>query len=171
LTDERQHFLGIVAAPATLAAPGAKKELPLFKFLFRCVLFIVGLALIADTGLPIRVEQLRIDRHTSHTQADDRGFKTGDTSYTLHLIDGVVSSCSVGYALYTRLKDGDSIEVRSTRIFRNCIRISQGDDVMQDDNYWKYVGLIFGALLIASAVGWLRSDDEDDRSGIGIRLG
>lgn len=143
----------------------------MLRFLFRCVLFFVGLAMIADTGLPTRVEQLRIDRHTSRTEADDRGIKTGDTSYTLHLIDGAVSTCSVGYALYTRLKDGDRIEVRSTRLFKNCIRISQGDDVLQDDNYWKYGGLIFGALLIASAVGWLRSDDEDDRGGFGIRLG
>jgi hypothetical protein len=142
----------------------------LFKFLFRCILFIVGLTLIADTGLSVRIEQLRIDRHTSHTQADDRGRRTGDTNYTLHLIDGAVSKCSVGYALYTQLKDGDSIEVHSTRLFKNCIRISQGDDVMQDDGYWKYIGLVFGALLIASAFGWLRSDD-DERSGIGIRLG
>ena len=143
----------------------------MFRFLFRCVLFVVGLAMVADTVLPTRFEPLRIDRHTSHSEADDRGFKTGDTSYTLHLIGGTVSTCSVGYALYRRLDDGDRIEVRSTRLFKNCIRISQGDDVLEDDRYWKYVGLIFGALLIAFAVGWLRSDDDDDRGGIGIRLG
>lgn len=81
-----------------------------------------------------------------------------------------MSKCSVGHALYKRLEDGDSIEVRSTRIFKNCIRISQGDDVMQDDGHWKYIGLVFGALLIAAAFGWLRSDD-DERGGISIRLG
>lgn len=142
----------------------------MFKFLFRCALFIVGLTLIADTGLPARIEQLRIDRHSSHTQSDDRGHRTGDTNYTLHLIDGAVSKCSVGHALYTRLKDGDSLEVRSTRFFKNCIRISQGDEVLQDDGYWRYIGLVFGALLIASAFGWLRNDDEE-RGGISVRLG
>lgn len=142
----------------------------MFRFLFRCVLFVVGLAMAADTVLPTRVEQLQIDRHTSRTEADDRGFKTGDTSYTLHLIGGMVSTCSVGHALYRRLDDGDRIEVRSTRLFKNCIRISQGDEVIEDDKHWKYIGLIFGALLIASAVGWLRSDD-DERDGVGIRLG
>lgn len=141
----------------------------MFQFLSRCVLFVAGLALLADTGLPTRVEQLQIDRHTSQTETDDRGFGTGDTRYTLHLLGGAVATCSVGYALYTRLKDGDRIEVRSTRLFKNCIRIAQGDDVLQDDKFWKYLGLVCGALLIASAVGWLRSDDE--RSGVGIRLG
>lgn len=143
----------------------------MFKFLFRCVSFIAGLALIADTGLPARNEQVRVDQHTSHYETDNRGFRSGDTHYTLHLIDGVVSKCSVGHALYSRLKDGDRIEVQSTRLFKNCTRIAQGEDVMQDDKYWKYIGLIFGALLIAAAFGWVRSDDDDERGGIGIRLG
>ncbi len=143
----------------------------MFRFLFRCCLFLAGLTLIADTGLPTRIEQLRVDRHTSSFNSDHHGPGSGDTSYTLHLIDGVVSTCSVGHALYTRLQDGDRIEVRSTRLFKNCIRISQGDEVIQDDKYWKYIGLLFGALLIASAVGWLRSDDDDDRGGFSIRLG
>ena len=142
----------------------------MLRFLFRCCLFIVGLVLIADTGLPTRVEQLRVDRHSSSYNTDHRGTGAGDTSYTLHLIDGVVSTCSVGYALYTKLNDGDGIEVRSTRLFKKCIRISQGSEVLEDDRYWKYIGLVFGALLIASAFGWLRSDD-DERSGFGIRLG
>lgn len=140
------------------------------RFIFRCSLFIAGLAFIADTGLPTRVEQLRVDQHTSYSKNDPHGPGAGDTSYTLHLIGGVVAKCSVGYAIYTRLKDGDGIEVRSTRLFKSCIRISQDDDVIQDDKHWKYIGFLFGALLIASAVGWLRSDD-DDRSRISIRLG
>ena len=143
----------------------------MFTFLFRCCLFIAGLIVIADTGLPTRIEQLRVDRHSSSFKSDPRGAGVGDTSYTLHLIDGAVSTCSVGYALYSRLKDGDGIEVRSTRLFKNCIRISQGEEVLEDDHYWKYAGLIFGALLIATAFGWIRSDDDDDRSGIRIRLG
>lgn len=143
----------------------------MFKFLFRCVLFIAGLALIADTGLPTRIEQVRVDLHTSQFDTDRRGFGNGDTHYTLHLIDGVASKCSVGHALYTRLKDGDRIEVSSTRLFKNCIRIAQGEDVLQDDKHWKYIGLVVGALLIAAAFGWVRSDDDDERSGIGIRLG
>lgn len=142
----------------------------MFQFLFRCVLFLAGLTLIADTGLPTRVEQLRVDRHSSSFKSDHRGAGAGDTSYTLHLIDGVVSSCSVGYAPYSRLKDGDRIQVRSTRLFKSCIRISQGNDVFEDDKHWKYIALAFGALLIAAAFGWLRSDD-DERSGFGIRLG
>ncbi|WP_457445877.1 hypothetical protein [Roseateles sp. P5_E4] len=142
----------------------------MFTFIARCISLIVGLVLIADTGLPTRVEQLRVDRHTSSFKSDQRGAGAGDTSYTLHLAGGVVATCSVGFALYTRLKDGDSIEVRSTKLFKSCIRISQGDEVFEDDKHWKYIGLLFGALLIAAAFGWLRSDD-DERNGFGIRLG
>lgn len=143
----------------------------MFKFLFRCVLFIAGLVLIADAALPTRIEQLRVDQHTSRAGTNSRGSGAGDTDYSLHLIDGVVSQCSVGYAIYTRLKDGDRIQVRSTRLMRNCIGISQGEEVLQDGKAWKYAGLLFGALLIAAALGWVRSDDDDERGGIGIRLG
>ncbi|RZL40098.1 MAG: hypothetical protein EOP35_01775 [Rubrivivax sp.] len=143
----------------------------MLKFLARCMMFIVGLVLIAETGLPTRAEQLRVDRHSSSFKSDHRGAGAGDTSYTLHLIDGAVSTCSVGYALYSRLQDGDSVEVRSTRLFKNCIRISQGDEVLEDDRHWKYIALAFGALLIAGALGLLPRSDDDERSGIAIRLG
>ncbi|PTT86750.1 hypothetical protein DBR42_13075 [Pelomonas sp. HMWF004] len=144
----------------------------LFSFLFRCCLFIAGLVFLADAGLPTRTEQLQVDRHTSQTKRDNRSAASSDTSYTLHLVGGSVRNCSVGYALYTRLNDGDRIEVRSSRVFKQCVRISQGEDIVEDDKYWKLIRLIIGGLMLATAFGWLRGrGDEDDRSGISVRLG
>ena len=147
----------------------------MFKFLVHCLLFIAGVALIADIGLPIRAEQLQVDQHTSRTQTDYRATRGGDsrwadTSYKLHLIGGNLSSCSVGFSSYSRLKDGDTVNVQSTKLFKNCIRIARGEEVIESDNHWKLFALIFGSLLIAVAVGWLKGDD-DDRDGISIRLG
>jgi hypothetical protein len=147
----------------------------LFKFLVHCLLFIAGVALIADIGLPTRSEQLQVDQHTSRTQTDYRATRGGDsrwadTSYKLHLIGGKLSSCSVGFSSYSRLKDGDTVNVQSTKLFKNCIRIARGEEVIESDNHWKLFALIVGSLLIAIAVGWLKGDD-DDRDGISIRLG
>jgi hypothetical protein len=141
----------------------------MLKFLTRCIMFIIGLALILDIALPTRKEQLHVDQHTSQTQMSRSSTgRWGDTSYTIHLIGGEISSCSVGYAAYGALADGDAIDVEATRIFRNCIRIARGDEPIESSKYWKWFALACGGLLIAGAVGWLRSDDDD---GFGIRLG
>jgi len=91
-----------------------------FKFLSRCVLFVVGVVLLLDIGLPTRTEQLRVDQHTSQTQTDYRATRSpdsrwADTSYKIHLVGGRLSSCSVGYSTYSSLKDGDAVEVQSTK--------------------------------------------------------
>jgi len=153
-------------------APRLLAEITVFSILFRCGLFIAGLVFIADAGLPTRTEQLLVDQHTSYAKRDNVSARGSDTSYTLHLVGGAVRSCSVGYALYTRLDDGDRIEVRSSRVLKRCIRIAQGDDVIEDNKYWKLIGLIVGGLMLASAVGWLRGrGDDDDSGGITVRLG
>jgi hypothetical protein len=87
-------------------------------------------------------------------------------------VGGTVRSCSVGHTLYRRLNDGDRIEVRSSRILKRCVRIAQGEEVIEDDGHWKLMRLIIGALMLASAFGWLRGrGDEDGGSGISVRLG
>jgi len=145
------------------------------KFLVRCILFIVGVVVLLDIGLPTRVEQLQVDQHTSQTQNDFRATRSGDsrwadTSYKVYLIGGAASSCSVGYASYARLKDGDSVEVQSTRLFKTCIRITREAEVVEASPHWKWYALAIGGLLIALALGWLKGDDDDDGAGIRIRL-
>ncbi len=145
------------------------------KFLVRCVLLIVGAVLLADIGLPTRTEQLQVDQHTSQTQADFRATRSGDsrwadTSYQIHLVGGTVSSCSVGYSTYANLKDGEGIEVQSTRLFKTCIRLARGTAVIEENRHWKWYALAIGGLLIAFGIGWLKGDDDDDGVGIRIRL-
>lgn len=137
----------------------------MFQSLGRCVAFVIGVMLIADIAMPTRVEQLQVDRHTSASK------RTADTDYTLHLVGGAVSSCSVGHATYNRLNDGDRVEVQSTKVFRHCIRLAQGDDVIEKYHHWQLFVGACGLLLIAVAVGWVRSgDDDDDAVGIGFRI-
>lgn len=142
----------------------------MFKFLVRCVFFVAGVVLIADIGLSPRTEQLKVDQHTSQVESSRRGPGVGDTSYTLHLVGGSVATCDVGYDSYTRLKDGDSVEVRATRLWKHCIHISRGDDIIQSNKHWKLFALVMGAVLIAVGVGWLR-DDGDGQDGSRPRLG
>src|SRR5438045_1906553 len=138
----------------------------MFKFLLRCLCFIFGVVLLLDIGLPTRTEQLHVDQHTSQTQTDYRSTRSGDsrwadTSYKIHLVGGRLSSCAVGYSTYAALKDGDAVEVQSTNLFKNCIRITRGTETIESDKHWKLIALVGGVVLIAMAVGWLISDDED----------
>jgi len=131
-------------------------------------MFIVGLVLLLDAGLPTKTESIQVDRHTSRLEnrTTGSGHAGGaDTSYTLHFLGGRVSSCSVGYSAYNKLKDGDTVEIRATKLFKTCVRIAQGAEVLQFDKYWKLMRLIGGCLLIAAAIGWIKSEDEG-----GIRI-
>ena len=135
----------------------------MLKFLLRCLFFMAGVALLCDIGLPTRAETLKVDQHTSRVNdgmSGRRDSSAGDTSYTLHLIGGEVSSCSVGYAAYNRLHDGDTVEVRSTRLFRQCFRIAHGDEVIEVNRYWRWIAAVIGCVLIATAIGWLRQDED-----------
>lgn len=147
----------------------------MIRFLLRCFMFAGGIALILDIALPTRTELLRVDQHTSYTETERRSTSTGtatlaDTSYKIHLAGGVLSPCSVGYTTYEKLKDGDAVEVKSTKLFKNCIRIARGDEVLDSDKHWRLFALIGGGIMIAVALGWLKNDD-DDGDGISIRIG
>lgn len=149
----------------------------MFKFLVRCVMFIAGIAIILDITLPIRTERLQVDQHTSQTQVDHRPISGGDsrwadTHYKIQLIGGVVSSCSVGYSTYGKLRDGDTIEVKSTKLLKNCIAIARGEELLESDKYWRILAILLGGLLVAGAVGWLKGNDSDgDGDGVTIRIG
>ena len=132
----------------------------MLKFLVRIAFFAIGVALILDAALPLRVEQLHVDRHTSETRIDRGPAGAGEIIYTVHLIGGVPSSCSVGYATYSTLKDGDAIEVQSTKLFRNCVRISRGAQVVDFFRYWRWLSVASGVLLLAAALGWMRNSDD-----------
>lgn len=139
----------------------------MLKFLFRCALFCFGLALVVDAALPMRTHQLHVDRHTSSTQINAR--LSIDTSYTVHLVGGNLSSCDVGYATYTALKDGDSVVIRSSNLFRKCISIDRDGERIESNQYCRWFELAGALLLIATAIGWLKSgDEESDRDGIRV---
>lgn len=139
----------------------------MFKALGRGLAFLFGLTLLLEAALPVRIEHLRVDQHTSSTHRRTQT-STVDTSYTLHLVGGKPSSCSVGMLSYQRLNDGDEVEVQSTKVFRRCVRISRGDELIDYEKYWRLFALLSGGLLVAAAFGWVKDDDEGE--GFRIRL-
>ena len=89
-------------------------------------MFIAGVLLLLDTGFPTATEAMQVDGHSSHV--DTRVNNTGnfrDTSYNLKFIAGRVDSCSVGYSAYTKLHYGDTVSVKTTKIFKKCISIAR----------------------------------------------
>ncbi len=133
----------------------------MIKLLFRIALFFIGVALLLDIGLPTRTETLHVDQHSSNvdTSVDRNGQRANDTSYKLHFVGRHVSTCSVGYQTYGRLKDGDTVDVKTTKISRNCILITQGGDVIDSDKHWKIIALVMGCLTIATALGAFKDGD------------
>ena len=65
-----------------------------------------------------------------------------------------------GHSAYGKLKDGDTVSVKATKLFKNCIRIAKGEEVIESDKYWKIFAVIGGLLFIAAAFGWVRRDDD-----------
>lgn len=132
----------------------------MLKFLVRIAFFVIGVALILDAVLPLRVERLQVDRHTSEMRTDHGAATPVEIVYKIHLVGGVPSSCSVGYAAYSTLQDGDAVEVQSTKLLRNCVRMTRGAQVVDFSRYWRWLAVASGLLLLAAALGWLRDRDD-----------
>ena len=137
-------------------------------------MFVAGVVILLEMWLPVQTQQLRVDQHTSRFEPDinpnnryRRGW--GDTSYTIKLVGGAVKSCSVGYAAYTKLKDGDTVDVTATKFLGQCRRIARGDEVLESRMEKQWLIIMAGCLLIAFAIGVIKGDD--DGSGVGIRIG
>lgn len=122
----------------------------MIKSLLRCVLFLVGVATLADAGLPTRHEMLTVERH-SRSNADD---------YVLRLSGGQITSCDVGYGAYHTYKDGDTVSVRATSIFRQCVQVTQGSDTIPLRGFWRLFEAIAGLAMIGVAIGKLDTNDE-----------
>lgn len=130
----------------------------MLKLIVRFALLLIGVVFLIDAVLPLRTERLQVDQHTSvvaprTTSVPYRSW--GDTTYTLHLVGGVVSSCSVGFSAYTGLYDGDTVSVESTRLFRYCIGISKDAKPVEAAGYWRLWVAFVACVLIAAAVGWI----------------
>lgn len=135
----------------------------MLKLLGRLLFLLLGVALVTDAFLTQRQQTLTVDQHTSHTDDGHHrsgGIGWGDTSYTLHFAGGRPGSCSVGYAAYHALSDGDPVEVTSTRLFGNCTKIVNGQQIVQRDGLWRLWQVGGGLMMIAVALGWVRSEED-----------
>lgn len=143
----------------------------MFKIFIRILAFVAGVLLILDGGLPSSAHEMQIDGHSSNTRVGpNRVLASRDTDYVVNFIGGKTSSCSVGYAAYSKLNDGDTVTVKSSRIFNACLDIQRGDEEIYEYRYRKLFCLIGGALLLAAAFGWTGTNDDEDRPGITIRF-
>jgi hypothetical protein len=128
----------------------------MIQFLLRCVFFLLGLATLIDSVLPIKEELLTVEQHRTF----DEGGRNPSTSYTLRMSGGRVDSCDVGYTAYNSLKDGDKVGVRATKIFRHCVQITHEGKNIDYWRFWRLMGVVAGLVSMLIAVGWLPSDEE-----------
>lgn len=136
----------------------------MIRFFSRLFLFIMAILMLSDSGLPPRPEDLRVDRHSSHVEHNHQPHGSwADTTYQLHFIGGRLSSCSVGYAAYNGLKDGDAVAVRASRVLGNCIEIRRGSEIISSGKHWRLFELLAGLVFLAMAFGWINNDDEAGR--------
>lgn len=136
----------------------------MIRLLSRLFLFIMAILLLSDSGLPPRQEDLRVDQHSSHVEHNHQPHGSwADTKYQLHFVGGHLSSCSVGYAAYNTLKDGDAVAVRASRVLGNCIEIRRGGEIVSSGKYWRLFELLGGLVFLAMAFGWIKNDDEEER--------
>lgn len=139
----------------------------MIRLLTKFVLFVVGVVMVLDCTLPARIESVTVDRHSTWVTYDRTGGNNSDetTNYSLEVLGGSVSKCDVGYSLYSGLKDGDRIELSTTKLIKRCIRISKNGTVLQSGGWAKFALLISGFAMIAAAFGLITISNSDDSPG------
>lgn len=123
----------------------------------------MGVAIVADVALPVKMQSLAVDQHVSSVDYHSHGGAVrhwAGTRYELYFTGGSIASCSVGYTAYDNVKDGDTVEVRASRPFRNCLSIKRGGQELLPDRYWRAFSLLGAGLLIAAALGLINKNGD-----------
>ncbi|HSD38725.1 MAG TPA: hypothetical protein VLC92_14535 [Rhodocyclaceae bacterium] len=132
--------------------------------LARIIFFGVGVAVLLEAWLPETVETSRVTQHQTSTSRNIGKISSEQTSYTLALGGGQIDYCGVNEAAYTRLKDGDIVEVRASPLLRSCVHISRGSEVFMTSNTTGINAIIGGILLIALALIWPKFQHSEDET-------
>lgn len=144
----------------------------MISVLIRIALFVFGVVVLIDGGMPPRTEQLLVEGHRSDTTHRANNVSANrDTEYIVNFSDGKERSCTVPWSAYEALNDGDTVTVRSSRLLGHCLEIRRGDEAIMTPSWWKIGCLIGGVLLIAMAiVGKSGSDEDDEGPGLSINF-
>ena len=133
----------------------------MLSLLIRFAMFVFGLLLLLDAGLPGVTQQMHVDGHTLRETITRSGTMVTNrtTSFRVKLLDGRVDACDVGEAAYDVLHTGDAVTVKTSRVLRNCVSLARDDEVLYTSKYWKLFEILFGIILIAITVsgagsGW-----------------
>jgi hypothetical protein len=125
----------------------------LFKLLARIFLIAFGVVLILDAFLPGKTEHVAVDRHSTSVTHDTTRPNSKETHYRLAFNAGTIGSCEVGYSLYSRMNDGDEIDVSASKLLNRCTNIRQGAQSLYSPGLPKFVVALGGILLILMAFG------------------
>ena len=125
----------------------------MIKFGMRILFIGLGILLILDAFLPKTIEHVAIDRHHIYTSRDSSNSKFETKNYTLEFNRGSIGSCNVGYSVYSRLNDGDEVEVSATKFTKRCARITHAGQTLQSDGWVWTLSPLVGLAIILSSLG------------------
>lgn len=117
----------------------------------RVVAITIAVLLLLDMALPASTatravsglnENVSETRNVEHVQTSTRT----STSHTV-FFDGRPTSCSVSSSTHQRLRSGDEVQVRYTRLLAHCLGIDKGGETMEGDTSWRWIWG-FGALFL-----------------------
>jgi|GEM_PF-819389 len=138
----------------------------MFNWLIRLGLLLGALACLIDATLPPASREAQVVGHarTITTSSDNGGRTQRSTDYKLGLTGRLNNSCSVDSAAYEVLHDGDTVTVKTTRLFKSCVAVIRDDDKVYAQNYWRLFRFLIAALLIAAffASFFSNSSGQDD---------
>lgn len=126
----------------------------MLKTVIRILFLGFGLVLLLDALLPDITEHVAISRHYSYvgSQGSGRNYHRSD-NYVLEFDRGLVKSCGVSPSLYTRLKDGDELDVSGSRFFKTCTRLRQGSESLRYSKFFTVIRIVAGIFLILGGLG------------------
>jgi len=121
---------------------------------FRAVAFVAALLLTVDFVMPPHRDAARVDGHSISDSSAWRPDQHGPR-YWLHFAGAHVDTCQVGMTTHRTVRDGDEVEVSSSRVFHVCERLLvNGREVDSWGRRWALFGI--GGPLFLVALGWPR---------------
>ena len=125
---------------------------PMFRLVVNSIVIVFGITFLLDGFLPTKFESVQVSQHV-----DSYSLFSRNKVYKIEFSNSRVGNCSIPYATYNRVKDGESLDIQESLLLKECIQIKSGDKIIRSEIDRKLVHLIGGLLAIAFGFGILKT--------------
>jgi len=118
--------------------------------ILKIIIFCFGILLSLDAVLPTRTYTLQVDHTAIHSNLGKK--------YRVYFNSNTLSACAVNQHGYDSLKNGDIVQVNTTRLINLCVKIERDNLKFYQSYFWRLLAFFGGIVFCTYAIGSIKPE-------------